>query len=307
LKIHLDTDLGGDIDDVCALALLLARPDVEITGITTVGEEGGRRRGYVEYVLKLAGRPDIPVAAGADVSDGYFRWPMGYYDDALYWPESIARKPNPLADALRLLKQSVEQGATIVPSGPYTNLSLLERKWPGILTGVPLYLMGFYINPVPPGYPQWDIDTDWNVHSDVAAASHLLETRAPTLIPCDVTLQTSLRRAYLSGLSQAGPIGALIARQAEAFARDEQYEEKYGRTCAGLPDDTINFLHDPLAVAVALGWSGVRIETIPLRAEINAEGYLRAVEAADGKPTRVVTRVDGAAFGDWWYESLRRR
>jgi inosine-uridine nucleoside N-ribohydrolase len=304
MKIHLDTDLGGDIDDLCALALLLARPDVEITGITTVGEEGGRRRGYVEYVLKLAGRADIPVAAGADVADGYFRWPMGYYDDAAYWPEPVARKPNPLEDALGLLRHSVEQGATIVPSGPYTNLSLLERHWPGILTGVPLYLMGFYVNPVPAGYPQWDIDTDWNVQSDVAAASYLLEARAPTLIPCDVTLQTSLRRAYLPGLFQAGPIGALIARQAKAFAVDEGYEEKYGRVCASLPDDTINFLHDPLACAVALGWEGVRIETIPLRARIEASRFLRAVEAHDGKLTRVVTAVDGPGFGDWWYRTL---
>ena len=31
-KVHLDTDLGGDIDDLCALAMLLRWKDVEITG-----------------------------------------------------------------------------------------------------------------------------------------------------------------------------------------------------------------------------------------------------------------------------------
>ncbi len=41
-RIHLDTDLGGDTDDLCALALLLAWPGVEITGITTVAEAHGR-------------------------------------------------------------------------------------------------------------------------------------------------------------------------------------------------------------------------------------------------------------------------
>ncbi|MCX6029078.1 MAG: hypothetical protein NT169_07215 [Chloroflexi bacterium] len=30
LKLHLDTDLGGDIDDLCALALVLNWPDKEI-------------------------------------------------------------------------------------------------------------------------------------------------------------------------------------------------------------------------------------------------------------------------------------
>jgi inosine-uridine nucleoside N-ribohydrolase len=62
-KIHLDTDLGGDIDDICALAMLLRWPDVDLTGITTVAEDNGRRAGYVRYVLELEGRKDIPVAA----------------------------------------------------------------------------------------------------------------------------------------------------------------------------------------------------------------------------------------------------
>ncbi len=33
LKLHLDTDLGGDIDDLCALAMVLECPDVEIDDI----------------------------------------------------------------------------------------------------------------------------------------------------------------------------------------------------------------------------------------------------------------------------------
>jgi purine nucleosidase len=54
-KIHLDTDLGSDIDDLCALAILLRWPGVELTGVTTVAEENGRRAGYVRVVLKVSG------------------------------------------------------------------------------------------------------------------------------------------------------------------------------------------------------------------------------------------------------------
>ena len=74
-RIHLDTDIGGDMDDLCALAMLLKLPDVELTGVTTVAEEQGRRAGYVRYLLDLLGRGDIPFAAGADTSDGYYRYP----------------------------------------------------------------------------------------------------------------------------------------------------------------------------------------------------------------------------------------
>ena len=43
VKLHLDTDIGGDMDDLCALALLLRWPDVALTGITTAAEAAGRR------------------------------------------------------------------------------------------------------------------------------------------------------------------------------------------------------------------------------------------------------------------------
>jgi inosine-uridine nucleoside N-ribohydrolase len=55
--IHIDTDLGGDIDDLCALAMLLRwSDDVELNGITTVAEANGRRAGYARYILGLGGR-----------------------------------------------------------------------------------------------------------------------------------------------------------------------------------------------------------------------------------------------------------
>src|SRR5512143_1101914 len=90
-KIHLDTDLGGDIDDLCALAMLLRwSGDVQLTGITTVAEANGRRAGYLHYVLGLEGRNDIPVAAGADVSQGFYRYPeLTYPDETRYWPEPM--------------------------------------------------------------------------------------------------------------------------------------------------------------------------------------------------------------------------
>jgi hypothetical protein len=70
VKLHLDTNLGGDIDDLQALAYLLGSPEVELTGITTAAEDAGRRAGYVWRALELGNRVDIPVAAGIDVTSG---------------------------------------------------------------------------------------------------------------------------------------------------------------------------------------------------------------------------------------------
>ena len=148
IKVHLDTDFGGDIDDLCALALLLTSPQVEITGITTVLEHNGKRAGYAQYALMLAGRSEVPVAAGADVALGCFR-PMEYGvpPEARYWPEPVSSAPGPLDAALDLLQQSIERGATVIAIGPYTNLSLAERRRPGLLRRVPICLMGGSIAP----------------------------------------------------------------------------------------------------------------------------------------------------------------
>ena len=76
--------------------------------------------------------------------------------------------------------------------------------------------------------------------------------------------------------------------------------------CAGLPDDTINFQHDPLAVAIALGWrDGVQIETLPLQTEVQ-DGRLQQSVAATGRPPRVVTHIDGDRFNRFWLDMVTR-
>lgn len=307
-KIHLDTDLGGDIDDLCALAMLLRWEGVELTGITTVAEANGRRAGYVRHTLELEGRSEIPVAAGADVSAGFYRYlELGYPDEGRYWPERIVPSPNPLEVALNLLKQSIEQEANIIAIGPYTNLYLLDLQYPSILTQANLFLMGGYIYPIRPGFPQWGNQTDWNIQVDVRSAKHVIEHSSPTLIPLSVTVETALRRAYLESLRDAGALGKLIARQAEAFAIDEQNETNFGTTCDRLPADIINFQHDPLACAIALGWNdGIEIEEIPLLLEEKDSWLCERIDPA-GRPSRVVTKVDGTRFNEFWLNKIINR
>src|SRR5580700_1110303 len=207
MKIHLDTDLGGDIDDLCALAMLLNWPGVELIGVTTVAEHQGKRAGYTRYALALAGRNQVPVAAGADVSLGCYRSTPGLPDEARYWPEPVLSKANPAEQALDLLEKSVREDAIIAAVGPYTNLALLEKRAPGILSQARLYLMGGYIFPVRSGFPPWDGAVDFNVQVDVQSANLVFEKSDPTLVPLTVTVETSLRRAYLTRLQQSGPLG----------------------------------------------------------------------------------------------------
>src|SRR2546430_3303962 len=160
MRLRLDPDRGGDTADLCALAMLLKWPGVEITGITTVAEDRGRRAVYTRYALALAGRPDIPVAAGADGSCDRYRSAIDLPREEAYWPEPIAPAPTPLADALALLKRGIDAGARVVAIGPFTNLALLDQAHPGLLARADLYLMGGHLHPIPAAFPRWDTTMD---------------------------------------------------------------------------------------------------------------------------------------------------
>lgn len=304
---HLDTDIAGDIDDLCALALLLrSQGEARLTGITTVAELDGQRAGYVRYVLGLEGKEEIPTAAGADNKQGFYPYPLGLPPAERYWPEAIPPYPTPMSRAIHVLKESIQQGAAVIGIGPYTNLCLLERQYPGILMETELYLMGGYLYPTRTGYPNWGNAEDFNVQIDVESARYVLEHSRATLIPLSVTVETALRRSQLAALEEAGTLGRLIAHQARAFADDENIAERLGPVAPALPVDIINFQHDPLACSVAMGWNGVEIEELPLAITVE-EGLLVERVHPGGIRTRVVTRVDGSRFDEYWLARVTGR
>lgn len=305
MKIHLDTDFGGDIDDICALAMLLRwSGDIELTGVTTVAEINGRRAGQVKYVLEMEGKTGVPVAAGADISEGFYPYELGLPPEERYWTEPVAPLSNISDEAVELLRKSVERGAIIIGIGPLSNLYLLEKKYPGILRDARLFLMGGYAYPPREGFPNWGDEDDFNMQVDARSALSVIENSDPTFVPISVTVETALRRKHLESLSRAGALGRLLARQAEAFAEDEKIAETFGAICSKLPSDIINFQHDPLACAIALGWNeGIEISRIPLKTELRNNLLHRKIDAG-GKPARIVTKIDGQRFSEFWVDTI---
>jgi len=298
VRIHLDTDLGGDTDDACALAMLLGWPGVQLVGITTTADPGGRRAGYVAHCLKLAGRDGIPVAAGAEVSLTTHRSADPITGDERYWPATIPARPSPPGAALDLLDRSIQGEATVVAIGPYTNLALLEVARPGRLGRVPVVAMGGWTGPPDDGLPAWGPEMDWNVQFDSRAAQLLAATAVLTLVTLPVALKAHLRAADLPRLRACGPLGQLLARQGEAHGEDHDMAE-LGRAHAGLPDDLLNFHYDPVACAVAAGWNGATIEERRLQPVLDGE-VLRFQPDQDGRLMSVVVDLDGAGFTQTW-------
>lgn len=308
MRIHLDTDLGGDPDDVCALVYLLARDDVDLVGVTTVDDRGGVRAGYVHEVLRMAGRADVPVAAGAHASLATGR-PHGPppRTDPRYWPARVARRPGPVADALGLLAASVAAGATVVGIGPATTLALAGRRFPGLLGATHVVLMGGFLTPPGEGLPPWTAADDWNVTADVVAAVEVRRAAGElTVVPLAATALAHLRTADLPRLAGLGPLGALMAGQAEAY-RDDAGRAALARAHPRLPDDLANFHHDPLTAAAAAGWGAVTLERCRLRTvpgDRDARLERATPDDAGGREVDLVVEVDGPAFATHWLETV---
>jgi len=301
--LHLDTDLGGDPDDACALAMLLGWPGAEIRAVTTTIDPGGARAGCVEHILGLAGREDIPVIAGAAASTTQRQplWPAT--DDPCYWPASMPARPSPPGAAVKALECSIDLGATIVAIGPYTNLAMLESLRPGTLGRADIVVMGGWVDPPAAGLPPWGPEKDWNVQWDTRAAEVVLATAGRlTLATYPATLAAWVRSRDVPRLRASGPLGQLLARQSEARAADTGMLA-LGKAHDGLPDDLLNFHYDPVTCAVALRWPGAVTELRRLRTIIEG-GVLRCAADENGRQVSVVTTVDGEAFAQTWLAAV---
>ena len=61
ISVILDTDIGGDIDDIWALVLLLKSPELDLRLVTTATGDTHYRAKVVVRLLEIAGRGDSPL------------------------------------------------------------------------------------------------------------------------------------------------------------------------------------------------------------------------------------------------------
>lgn len=134
-RIWMDTDVG--VDDAQALMLILARPDVEVVGISAVhGNVAVRQVGRnIARILTLCARLDIPFYLGADeplvapsMDASFFHGEDGLGDvpDAFPPHSSVELQPQAGHAAVHLARaaQEHEGELTVLATGPLTNIAL---------------------------------------------------------------------------------------------------------------------------------------------------------------------------------------
>ena len=207
VPLIIDTDAGDDIDDVLAIAFAALRPEINLLAVTTVTADSGRRAALVREVLDACGRPDIPIAAGAD----YPLSPLAAKGREALRSEarmSHGPAPDPARDAafranggaLGLLASVLEdhpEGVVLVGIGPYTNLATLLLHRPDLADRIlRLSLMGGELELR---------RAEHNVNSDAVAARHLFASGLPAFLGTwSVTRRIRMETADCASLRAAG-------------------------------------------------------------------------------------------------------
>lgn len=206
-KIILDTDIGSDIDDAFALALILSSPEFELLGVTTDHGLTQKRAQIVCRMLYEAGRDDVPVAVGRQTPQqiGKDTQLAGYWPQ-FYWGEGFTRKqpistpaPDFIVETLRKYPHEV----TLFLIGPMPNIGDILRKDPGALRlAKHIYAMfgsfnrgydqnNYTTNQQPPAGAQYSVNpvpsAEYNVAMDVESAKLFAASGAAiTYAPLDI-------------------------------------------------------------------------------------------------------------------------
>ncbi|MFO0905592.1 MAG: nucleoside hydrolase [Pirellulales bacterium] len=132
VKVIFDTDMGNDVDDALALAMLHAlhrRRDCDLLAVTLTKNHPLAGR-YVDAVNTFYGRGDLPVGVRrkGKVEDSKFLPVATVMDDGkLRYPHDLdpATAPDAVPLLRRLLAQEPDQSVTLVQVGFFSNLAEL--------------------------------------------------------------------------------------------------------------------------------------------------------------------------------------
>ncbi len=303
IPILLDTDIGTDVDDAIALALLLASPELDLKAVTTVSGGVKLRARIAKKMLTMAGRAEVPVAAGIRdplLRQRNFLW-MGHEGSGIINDGDTL----PLADAhgVDLLIDTVmREHPHVVAIGPLSNLAVAIIKEPAVIGAIAhLTVMGgaFGISD-DPTVPM----VDYNLLSDPESSLVVLGAGIPTtLIPLDVTWKVRFTERELARLRAVK--SPLVQKLCDAIETWWPMHQTLFAGQQGYPHDVVAFLHDPLTVAAVFERSFLTVAERCLRPVIS-DGLFQLVSDATAPKFEVVEQVDAPAFVEFLIERIAR-
>jgi purine nucleosidase len=259
-RVILDTDIGTDVDDCIALALILASPELKLEGVTLVYGDVHIRGQIVQKLLRLRG-VDIPIRLGASQPMSTVRpvyW-AGHEGIGIIEPDDkFVPSPESAPDFIVRMARENPGEIDLLCIAPLTNAALAFQREPELaqlLAGITL-MGGAVRGPGNFQLPYWE----HNIGADAEASKMVFSSGAPiTMVPLDVTTRVYFGMETARQLRDVRtPYHDAVAGQIELYP----YVRRYGASHA----------HDPLAAAVLIDPSFVTLQS--LHVDIETAGNL---------------------------------
>jgi len=264
-RIILDTDPG--VDDAIAFFLALRSPELQVEAITPVS--GNVPLAFTLpnalRLIEIAGRPEIPVAAGAAVPLMRRLVTAAYVhgNNGLGGVEFPEPKIKPVAenasDLIRRVVRANPGEITIVAIGPLTNVATVLKADPGIAPMIKSFVLmggslsGGNITPA----------AEFNFYVDPEAARIVFDSGVPiTMVGLDVTNKVLLHESQVRILEAAqNP----VSQAAGKIMRATMSRIKPTK------DETVVAMHDPLTIASLIDPSVVTLKDYYVQIETTGE------------------------------------
>ena len=265
LRIILDTDPG--VDDAMAIFLALRSPELQVEAVTPVS--GNVPLAFTLpnalRLVEIAGRPEIPVAAGAAVPLVRRLVTAAYVhgNNGLGGVEFPEPKIKPVAenatDLIRRIVRANPGEITIVAVGPLTNIATVLKVDPAIAPMIKSFVLmggslsGGNITPA----------AEFNFYVDPEAARIVFDSGVPiVMVGLDVTQKVLLHESQVRILEAAqNP----VSQAAGKIMRATMSRIKPTN------DETVVAMHDPLTIASLIDPSVVTLKDYYVQIETTGE------------------------------------
>lgn len=293
MKILFDTDIGSDIDDALCLAYLLANPNCDLLGVTTVSGEAKKRAMIVSALCQNAGKK-IPIFSGAEI-------PLLVSQKQNQAPQALAlskwphQKSFPKGEAVRFLQETIRNNPyeiILLATGPLTNIAQLfkiDEKIPSLLKGLVLMCGAFNVKAV-------NLDTydsvEWNALVDPHAADIVYKSvvKSHKSVGLNVTCKVKLKKEVLRKRLGMSHLLAPIADFAEIWFQEE------GEAT----------FHDPLAAITIFNQDVCVFENGKVEVELMSEKLkgMTYFTPGDGQ-NQIALQVDPDKFFDSYFSVFK--
>lgn len=270
ISVILDTDIGSDIDDTWALAMLLRCPELDLKLVLTDTLNTVYRARVTAKFLEVAGRTDVPVGIGLRgeaINEFQLPWVADY--DLQCYPGTVHE--DGVQAMIDLIRQSPEP-ITIIGVGPAPNLEHALTIAPDI--AVKCRFVGMF-GSVDRGYGDNSAPVpETNVRENVSAARKIFAAPWQEII---ITPLDTCDRAVLSGERYRRIVTSPDSLMQALIENYRIWAELVTWMEVNFFEQRSSTLFDTVAVYLAYSQEFVNVE--PIRLKITGDGMTVRDEA----------------------------